>query len=177
MYNAGDYIVYGDSGVCLIKEIGRPALPGIDSARLYYTLRPLRTTETIYTPVDTPVFMRPVISRREALDLIQQIPAIERSMDMQETVGGRALPEYYRSLLHSHDCEDLVRLILMTYTRARRAQREKRKVGQADQNFLRDAQNILYGELSVALGIAQKSVSAFIQAALGCPKEKSAAAL
>lgn len=163
MYAIGEAVVYGKRGVCVVKDVGHPDLPGIDRARLYYTLRPMDAAETIYTPVDTPVFMRPVISREQALELIGRIPDIESGLEPQPEAGGRALPEYYRGLLDSHECADLVRLIVTVYTRTRKAAQEKRKLRQTDQNFMRDAEHILYGELSVALGIPKERVPDFIR--------------
>ena len=42
----------------------------------YYTLSPLYREGKIFTPVDTPVRTRPVMTREEALALIAQIPHI-----------------------------------------------------------------------------------------------------
>ena len=63
MYQIGDYVVYGGSGVCQVMGVGTPASSACDRHRAYYTLRPLAGTETIYVPVDTCVSMRPVLTR------------------------------------------------------------------------------------------------------------------
>ena len=54
MYQAGDYIVYGTSGVCRVDEIKPSPFEG-EEGRQYYTLTPVTGTETIYIPVDSPV--------------------------------------------------------------------------------------------------------------------------
>ena len=46
---------------------------GAEKNRLYYNLSPVYGSGTIYVPVDTKIFMRPVLSRREAMDLIRRI--------------------------------------------------------------------------------------------------------
>ena len=76
MFETGDLIIYGNSGVCKVAQVGTPNVKAFDQTKLYYTLQPLYSTETIYTPVDTDVFMRPVISRSQAEELIHQIPSI-----------------------------------------------------------------------------------------------------
>lgn len=66
MFQPGDLIVYGNNGVCRVIKVGKPEVTVANGKRLYYTLQPLYSTEIIYTPVDSGVFMRPVISRDEA---------------------------------------------------------------------------------------------------------------
>ena len=51
MYQIGDYIVYGNEGVCRVDEIAPFHIPGMTAERLYYTLTPLYHDEKIYTPV------------------------------------------------------------------------------------------------------------------------------
>ena len=77
MYAAGDKIIYGSSGVCVVTEIFTPNFSREERGRKYYKLRPLYGTETIYAPVDTTAFMRPVISRAEADALIDQLLGLE----------------------------------------------------------------------------------------------------
>ena len=169
IYNIGDYIIYGKRGICVVKDIGYPELMSvhellsIDNAQLYYTLVPVYTTETIYTPVDTSIFMRAAINYDEAINLIQQIPTIENTMDTALDISTKELPFFYNSLIDTHDCKDLVRLIIMVYAKTQKAVQEKKKLGQIDQNFMRDAEDILYGELSIALGISKERVPVFIE--------------
>ena len=74
MYEIGQLIVYGNEGVCRVEEIGTPKISGVDKHRDYYTLAPIYREGKVFTPVDSKVFMRPVISREEALALIDRIP-------------------------------------------------------------------------------------------------------
>ena len=173
MYNIGDYVIYGRTGICVVKEIGYCELPGIGGSRLYYTLNPVYAAETIYTPVDTSIFMRRAINRDEAIGLIRQIPTIENAMDNSFDISGRELPDYYKSLMASHDCKDLIRLIITVYSKTQQALQDKRKIGQTDQNFMRNAENMLYGELSVALGIDKESVPSFIEDMIGVTSDEN----
>ena len=67
MFQKGDLIVYGNTGICRVEEVGTPeSLPGVDKEKLYYKLVPVRSASTIYTPVDTSVFMRPVMTKEAA---------------------------------------------------------------------------------------------------------------
>ena len=73
MYQVGDLIVYGGTGVCRVMEVG-PQTGG----RLYYTLEPVYGSCRIFTPVEnSKVLMRPIVTRQEAERLIDEIPAIQ----------------------------------------------------------------------------------------------------
>ena len=66
MYQVGDLIVYGGTGVCRVMEVG-PQTGG----RLYYTLEPVYGSCRIFTPVEnSKVLMRPIVTRQEAERLI-----------------------------------------------------------------------------------------------------------
>ena len=104
MYQAGDYIVYGTSGVCRVDEV-KPSPFEDEADRQYYTLTPVTGTETIYIPVDSPVFMRPVISREQAETLVRDIPNIE--VDHFTSHSMRLSSEHYQEVLQSHDQDGL----------------------------------------------------------------------
>ena len=63
MYEVGQLVQYGSTGVCKITEIKKQDFPEVGQ-RLYYVLHPLYQSCVISVPVDsTKVFMRPIISR------------------------------------------------------------------------------------------------------------------
>ena len=71
MFQIGDYIVYGTSGVCRVEKIGPVDLPDVSKDKLYYTLSPVRNPGGhIYTPVDNQrVVMRPILTEDETEQL------------------------------------------------------------------------------------------------------------
>lgn len=74
MYKIGQSIIYGNVGVCCVRDIAAGQEIGLEAGQ-YYVLEARYGNGTIYTPVDTTrVFMRPVISKTEADVLIDQIP-------------------------------------------------------------------------------------------------------
>ena len=73
MFENGDYIVYGNTGVCQIEATGKPDIPMFDENKSYYKLMPVYRSEVIYIPVDTSNFIRPIILREEALQLMKEI--------------------------------------------------------------------------------------------------------
>ena len=156
-----DLIIYGSNGVCRVEAVGKPAVKGIDESRLYYTLCPLYSTERIYTPIDTNVFMRPAISRREAEELIAQIPKIEE--DIFDNRNPTMLSTQYRTSIESNICDDLVRLIKSVHSKAKVAEQSGKKPGQVDKRYMKRAEELLYGELAVALDIPRDDVLGYIE--------------
>ena len=71
MFSVGDLIVYSETGVCRVEQIGPPPFDP-KAKREYYTLSPMNCRETIYVPVDTQVFMRPILSREAAEELAEK---------------------------------------------------------------------------------------------------------
>ena len=161
MYQPGDLIIYGGEGVCRVESVGPLALSDVKSDKLYYTLQPLYRSGTVFAPVESKVFMRPVIDREEAEGLVRAIPDIE-----ERHLEGRNLRiagEYYQKMMDSHNCADLVQLIKTIYSKQQSAQAAGRKGGQVDERYRKRAEETLYGELAVALDIPKDSVEEYIK--------------
>ena len=78
MYKKGEYVIYGNNGICRIENIGIPkGTPMAASGKEYYTLSPVFGSGNIYAPLDTKVFMRPILTKAQAEELIEQIPQIQ----------------------------------------------------------------------------------------------------
>ncbi|MEG1965974.1 MAG: hypothetical protein RR064_07465, partial [Oscillospiraceae bacterium] len=63
----------------------------------------------------------------------------------------------------SHNCKDLMQLIKTIYTKNQEAAQNKKQIGQTDQHFMALAEDLLYGELAVALGIERENVLEYIE--------------
>ncbi|MEG0804653.1 MAG: CarD family transcriptional regulator, partial [Pygmaiobacter sp.] len=163
-------IIYGSSGVCRVLSVGAPKAAMMDQSKVYYTLCPLYSTETIYTPVDTGVFMRPIVSRAEAEALIAQIPSIQE--DVCEDRNPSFLKEHYKGVLQTHDCEDLIQLIKSIYSKSEDVTLRGKKLGQVDQQYWKRAEELLYGELSAALDIPYAEMGTFLSSAIMIAKPK-----
>ena len=161
MFAANDLVIYSNLGVCRIVEITTQKFNGED--RLYYALIPLFQEQecTVYIPVDTKVFMRPVISRTEALALIDSIPLMQTEAFYCHSV--QQLKEHYEQSFGSHDCSDLIELLMSIYAKKQYVLAHNRKVGQIDERFMKRAEDLLYGEFSVALDIPVKEVQQYIE--------------
>ena len=160
MYTIGDKIIYGGSGVCVVEEICTPNFSREERGKKYYKLRPVYGTETIYAPVETKAFMRPVMTREEAETLISRIPEIEEYTIKSHSMT--ALRQEYEECFRDHNCENYVRLAKAIYMKGC----QNKKLGQTDQRYMKRAEDTLHNELAVALGINPAEVPAYINSML-----------
>lgn len=161
MFRAGEKIIYGSSGVCTVLEVAVPPFAGKDERdRLYYKLRPAGGSEVIYTPVDTTVFMRAVMSRQEAEELIARLPEIPEEVCSAHSVT--LLRQQYDACFRDHSCESYARLAKGIYKKGH----EGRKLGQTDQRYMKRAEDLLCGELAAALDMDPAEVPAYIMSKL-----------
>lgn len=160
MYQTGELVLYGSTGVCRVTEIREQSSPSGDM-RLYYVLQPLYENCVISAPVGSDkVFMRPIISREEAEEIIRGIPEI--SPRPLSGKASRELSEQYETVLKSHDCGKLVELTMSIYQKKQEFMRQHRKFGAVDERFLKRAEDLLFGELAAALEIPRDRVQAYI---------------
>ena len=171
MYEIGQLIVYGNEGVCRVEEIGTPKISGVDKHRDYYTLAPIY--RKVFTPVDSKVFMRPVITREEALALIDRIP--QMTAQVYENANLRFLNEHYQQCIQDYTCADLLQLIKDVRAKRRLMTARGKKLGLVDERYMKRAEEMLHGELAVALGVTREQVPQFIADALGDAGEPEAA--
>lgn len=164
MYQAGDLVIYGTTGPCKVQKVAARTLPGGEVAELYYTLEPLYQRQcTIYTPVENrKVAMRPVISKAEAERLISLIPSLQP--EPYNTRTNSQLTEHYIATIKRQNCTDLLALTMSIYSKKQELEGSKRKFGVVDERFLRQAEDLLFSELAVALNVPKEDVPAYIAA-------------
>ena len=166
MFQPGEKIVYGTTGVCTVQEVTpRDDLPGTAPGTLYYALEPLSGSGVIYLPVDAPVFMRPVITRQEAEALVARIPEMAAEAYHQRNL--QMLRNHYQEVLQSHDCEKLLEMTMSIHVKEKQAIKAGRKLGQIDARFQKRAEELLWDELAVALEIPVEEVPRYIQGKVG----------
>lgn len=160
MYRIGERILYGRTGVCLVEDIVGKRLSGEKEDRLFYTLRPLYQSCSISIPVDGKVFSRPIISAEEAQQLIISLPELEAEPCYERNLN--RLREHYRGLIDSCDCRSLAMLGISIYRKRQEAEAARRKLGAVDERFLKEAEDLLFGELAAALGMERSEVHSYI---------------
>ena len=163
MYQVGELVVYGATGVCRVEELTH--LPGGDRGRQYYLLKPLWQDGVIYAPVDSEkVPIRPVISRKEAEALVDQMPGSQAAVCRGATV--QALAQQYQSAVRDGGHQALIEMMKAIYLKRGQAEAKNRRLGMVDERYMKQAERLLYGELATALEMPFDEVADYIAARL-----------
>ncbi|WMC91334.1 CarD family transcriptional regulator [Kineothrix sp. MB12-C1] len=160
MFGKGEFVVYGNTGVCEIADITTLDMAGVSGSRLYYILVPRYQKESkIFTPVDSnKAVMRAILTREEANELINDIPDIEElwvSDDKQRE-------EKYKKTIRSGECRDWIKVIKTLYVRKQERIAQGKKTTVMDEKYLRIAEDNLYSELSVSLAMSRDEMYEYI---------------
>ena len=160
MFEAGEYIIYGNTGVCKVGEVTKMAVPGSTTDRLYYALEPVYDKGCrLFTPVDNQkVTMRPILTKEEADELILKI----KEIDLLWVNDEKNREQIYKEAIRTCNCVEWVRIIKTLYLRKRERIKAGKKVTSSDARYLHLAQESLYGELSVVMGIPKDQMEEFI---------------
>lgn len=162
MFRIGDYVIYSDSDVCRVTEIGVPAIhmtTGTD--RIFYFLETQFYLGMIYAPVDTQVPMRLVIGREEALRLIDRMPEMESFVCPLS--DKKKLAEHYDALMAPHTTESLARTAKSIYEKYHGSGAKTRLPNSTEATYYKKANELLLQELSIALGEPVADVQARIE--------------
>ncbi len=156
MFEKGEYIVYGTTGVCEITDIKTMDIKGVPKDKLFYVLMPYNHhSSTIFTPVDnTKTVMRKVITKEQAQKIIDGMPEAEELYFPNEKLRD----EKYKECIKSCDCQALIKVIKTLYLRREEKLAQGKKFAASDERHLKLAEENLYSELSLALGIDRKKV-------------------
>ncbi len=156
----GDLLIYGETGVCRVMDIVEKEFLGV--VQSCYQLMPFYQSCAIFTPVDnSTVYMRPIISREEADAIIASIPSIQ-PLNIS-AASPRQLTEKYTGIIKLHDCEKLAELAVSIYKKRENMLAQKKKLSAIDERFMKKAEDLLFGELAVVLGIDKTAVSGYIE--------------
>lgn len=164
MFQKGEYVIYGNNGICLIQDITTLNIPGVDKDRQYYLLKPVYASgSTVYTPVDTAeTSLRHALSKDEADSLIRSIPDIP----LIPLTDEKTLEKTYKEYMRSNSCKAWVQLIKTIYLRKEHRIMKGYKVTALDNRYFNLAETSLYGELSIALGKPRDEVKSYISSCI-----------
>ncbi|GLC82693.1 CarD family transcriptional regulator [Lacrimispora brassicae] len=160
MYQVGDYIVFGSKGICRVGSVGTLDMAGISKNKIYYTLYPyFKKGGKVYTPVDNDkVIMRPVITKEEALALIDDIKNIDSLWGADE----KRREFEYKEALKKCDCRELARIIKTIYLRKQSRLMDGKKLTSVDTKYFQLAEDNFYAELAVSLNMEVEAVKEFV---------------
>lgn len=156
MFSVNDYVVYGSEGVCQVESIGHPGITGLDEKKSYYTLSPVYRSGKIYTPVDSTILMRSVMTKEEVNELIGMIDTISGELEVPRDIKQANL--YYRDLVRTYKCANLISIIKYVTAKQRAFSAIRRNMPAVDVKFLKIAEDMLCSEFGFVLGIDPKEI-------------------
>ena len=158
MFSVGDYVVYGNTGVCKIEGVGPLSIGNSDKD--YYTLVPIYGRNSkLYTVVDSDkVVIRPIMTRQESDALLDEVEEIDTLRIGDE----RKREEIYKETMKTCDCKAWVRMIKTLYFRKLDRLSRGKKVPSSDERYLQMAEENLYGELAFSLQMPKEKIGEFI---------------
>ena len=150
MFAVGEYIFYGNQGVCQVEGTLMMSKPGQNEERLYYQLSPIeKRGSSVFTPIDNDkVVMRPILTETEAWALIREIPEIDQ-IDLGEE---RRREDVLKEVMRTGDPRSFIAVIKTLNPRKLERLTMGKKATVLDMKYLKAAETYLYGELSVAIG-------------------------
>lgn len=160
MYKINDVVTYGSAGVCKIVDISKQKIGARELE--YYVLKPsFQTSALIYVPIDNKELvnkMKPALSAGQMQELIRSMSEIDDTWT--ENDAERA--GKFRAILHSGDRQQLIKLIKSVYVRGKKLSDSGKRLKRIDEDFMREAEKLLYNEIAVVLNIHPDQVLTMI---------------
>lgn len=159
-YKTGDVVVFGAEGLCRIEDITEKKF-GKEIIQ-YYVLRQLMRENSVnYIPVNNEKSvskMRPILTAEEITELISQMP-------LEETPwieNNRERQQQFKEIILYGDSKDLIRLVRNLYIKRRQQEAKGRRLYAADERVFKDAENIVFEEISYVLDMPRDRVLDYI---------------
>lgn len=161
MFAIGDYVVHGYSGLCLVEDVTSLDMGDIHEETLYYILRPLNSQESkIYLPVDNDkVIGRKIMTAGEANSFLESIDETEEFW----IPNHKMREEAYKNAMKTCDGKEWFRIIRTLYGKQTERADLGKRLSTSDERFLKHAEEYLFGELSLALGLSLRQVEDIVR--------------
>lgn len=159
MYEVSQLVSYGMHGVCRIVDTEDRVID--HKCVTYFVLAPLSHPESrYYLPKHNPVALAKIRPLLDA-ETLQTLLATKTDQNMWVADENRR-KQLYRQLISSPDIGALIQMVRCLYRYRREQQALGRRLHLSDENFLRDAERVLSGELTLVLQIPEKDVPAYL---------------
>lgn len=150
MYKINDHLVYGKD-VCKIYDIKE------ENNMTYYLLRPLKDQSLKIKVPTTNNKIRDLMTKEELNNLILKI----KDIDVIDT-NEKFFESEYKQLLQEPTHEDLIKIIKTTYLRNKQRLDNNKKLAEKDTKYFELAEQYLYNEASVILGLSYEETKDYI---------------
>jgi len=159
MFRVDDYVVYGSTGVCQIKEIKKDEISNDETE--YYILRPVYNDKNmiIKIPVNNPhVAMRAILTKDEALSLITTMPEMETIW----IDDNRERSKYFNAILRTRKSEEWAKILKTLYLEKDARSVMGKTLTKSDEDIMNIAEKHLNEVCARALNISPDKVTAYI---------------
>lgn len=178
MFEVGSTVIYRNH-VCLIVGIREKYFEDKDYYELHAVLEGSLKFFIVVSEVKPPA-VRPAMSKQEALNLIEELAALEvideaelnaTGAGVSRSVAERQLKDEYIRRVSQCSPRELAVVVKSTHERIRDRERTGKQPMSVDKKFLSLAEKLLYDELSVSLDMPRDEIPDFIQERMGCKLE------
>ncbi len=160
MFNINDMIVYGSHGVCKIEGIEDKKLMG--TQKKYFVLKPVKSdTSTYYVPTENDMLlakMRKLLSEKEINELIDSMPNEKANRIANENER----KEKYRCIISGGNHVELIKMIKAIFIEKKEREAIGKRLHASDERFLKDAEQLLYGEFQYVLNLNEDQLMTYI---------------
>ena len=161
MFGVNDVVMYGTAGIFRITAVEKRSFSG--RTHEYYVLKDVDSDRnTYYIPTDNEAALsrlHPICSKAEVDELISHMNS-EELIWIDNDIKRK---EEYSRIIKDADKHEMISLIKTLYLRRKELIENDRKMRASDENFLRLAEDMLFGEFAYALGIDRSEVVDYIQ--------------
>lgn len=161
MYQVGDQVVYGIHGVCRVVDLEERV---IDRKRVsYLALEPVGQDGSRYlVPTHNQVAMAKIRKMLSPEELKHLLASDEIRVDGWIRDENQR-KQVYREKISSGDRAVLMQLICTLYRHKAEQLASGKKVHQCDENFLRDAEKLLAGEIAIVMEMEFPQALSFLR--------------
>lgn len=153
----GTYVLYGKTGVCLVKE------QTTMSSEQYYVLAPISDSRSsVYVPCGNEALvarMRPLLSSEQIDSLLSDADEVKLAWVDDRNERGML----YRTVLSGGDRRELIRLLCCLMRKKQERLGIGKRLSTMDENTLQECVRLIQEEFSMVLGIAVGEVGSYIQ--------------
>ena len=156
MLNIEQIVIYNTYGVCKVAEIIQREIGGV--LKQYYVLQPFSDNKaSVFLPLDNKDLLqraRPILSENEIQNVIQAFPI--QPLNWIENENERK--KVYSQLIKDGDRYSLISIVKSIYNHKNLLKDKKKKLHATDEQFFKEAENLLLDEISYVLKLSKNEV-------------------
>lgn len=162
MFQVGDTVVYGTTGVCTVEGLTEKEIARVK--KQYYVLRPIsQSNSAVYVPADNEALLskvRRILSPEEIGEVIRS--ALPEAREWPENDVTRR--EMFSAVLAKGDRKELLLMVRAIYRHQKELAAQGKRLHVADERLMKEANRLISEEICVSLNIEPDEVEAYIAA-------------